>query len=130
VRGLGTGVDIGAAAPKPSRFGCRQFLLGRKCHRLVWCAASGPMCSVWGISVRASARGLGTSVDVGTAASKSSSCGVSSLPARADGSSARVVRGLGVDVSRCGVSVFVINWSCRFVCPLIYPCICFQPVFH
>jgi hypothetical protein len=64
------------------------------------------MCSVCGILVRASARGIGTGVDVGAAASKSSSCGVSSLPARADGSSARVVRGLGVDVSCCGVSVF------------------------
>jgi hypothetical protein len=80
---------------------CRHFLLGRKCRRLVWCAASGPVCSVWGDSVLDSVRGLGTGVDVGAAAPESLSPGVSSLPARADGSSARVVRALGAGVSCC-----------------------------
>jgi hypothetical protein len=42
-RGLGTGVDVGVAASELSRFECRRFLLGRKCRRLVWCAASGPV---------------------------------------------------------------------------------------
>jgi hypothetical protein len=51
-------------------------------------------------------RGLGTGVDVGAAAPESSFHGVSSLPARADGSMARVVRGLGAGVSCCAVLVF------------------------
>jgi hypothetical protein len=84
-------------------------------------------------SALASVRGLGTGVDVGAAAPKSSSRGVSSLPARADGSSARVVRGLGAGVSRCVVwflPVFLINWPCGFrVCPSTYPCIGFWPIF-
>jgi hypothetical protein len=42
-RGLGTSVDAGAAAPKLSCLEFRTFLLGRKCRRLVWYAASGPV---------------------------------------------------------------------------------------
>jgi hypothetical protein len=41
------------------------FLLGRKCHRLVWCAV---MCCVCGVSILASACSLWTGVDVGAAA--------------------------------------------------------------
>jgi hypothetical protein len=67
--------------------------------------ASGPVCSVWGVSVLASVRGLGTGVDNGEAAPKWSR-GVSSLPAGTDGSLTPVVRGLGADVSCCVVLVF------------------------
>jgi hypothetical protein len=63
--------------------------------------ALGPVCSVWGVPLLLSVRGLGTGVDVGAAAPESSSRGVLSLPAGADGSSARVVRGLGAGVSCC-----------------------------
>jgi hypothetical protein len=85
-------VDVEAAASKLLLVECRHFLLGWKCRRLVWCAASGPVYSVCGVfSILDSVRGLGTGVDVGAAAPKSSSHGVSSLPDRADGSSARVV---------------------------------------
>jgi hypothetical protein len=47
VHGLGTGVDVGVATPKLFFLECRSFLLVRKCYRLVWCTASGPVCSVW-----------------------------------------------------------------------------------
>jgi hypothetical protein len=79
---------------------CRPFLLGWKCRRLVWCAASEPVCSVSGVFVLASVRGLGTGVDAGEAAPEWSR-GVSSLPAGADGSLARVVHGLGAGVVLC-----------------------------
>jgi hypothetical protein len=84
---------------------CCPFLLGRKCQRLMLCAASGLVCSVCGVSVLASVHGLGTSVDVGAAALESSR-GVSSLPAGADGSSTRVVRGLGAGMWCCAILVF------------------------
>jgi hypothetical protein len=61
----------------------------------------GPVCSVWCVPLLLSVRGLGTGVDVGAAAPESSSRGVLSLPAGADGSSARVVRGLGAGVPCC-----------------------------
>jgi hypothetical protein len=50
VRSLGTDVDIGAAALELLCFECRPFLLGQKSRLLVWYAASGPMCCVWGVS--------------------------------------------------------------------------------
>jgi hypothetical protein len=106
VRGRGTSVDVGAAAPELSCFRCRPLLLGWMGRRLVWCAASGPVWSVWGVPVLASVRGLRTGVDIGAAASKTSSHGVSSLSVGAVGSSARVVRGLEAGVSRCVVLVF------------------------
>jgi hypothetical protein len=70
VRGLQTSVDVGAAAPKFYSFECRPFLLGRKCRRLVRYAALGLVCCIWDGSVLASARGLGTGVDAGAAASE------------------------------------------------------------
>jgi hypothetical protein len=66
-RSLGTGVDVGAVAPELFSSECRPFLLGLKWRRLVWCVASGPVCCGWGALVLASARGLGTGVDVGAA---------------------------------------------------------------
>lgn len=42
--------------------------LGGSVDDSVWCAASGPVCCVWSVSVLASVRGLGTGVDVGAAA--------------------------------------------------------------
>jgi hypothetical protein len=54
VRGLGTGVDVGAAAPESSSHGVSSFLLGPMSHRLEWCAASGPVCRVVVFSVFAS----------------------------------------------------------------------------
>jgi hypothetical protein len=48
VRGLGTGVDVGAAALEHSCFRCRPFLLGRKSRRIMWYAASEPVCNISG----------------------------------------------------------------------------------
>jgi hypothetical protein len=64
VRGLGIGVDVGVAASELPRYGCHPFLLGRKCRRS-YGARPRTVCSIWGILVLASVRGLRTDVDVG-----------------------------------------------------------------
>jgi hypothetical protein len=83
VRGLGAGVQ---------RLGCFR---SRQCAR-----------SQDRRGRQSSVHGLRTGVDVRAAAPEFSSRGVLSLPAGADGSSARVVRGLEVSVSCCVLSVF------------------------
>ena len=45
-RGPGTGVDVGAAAPKTFALSIIPPYLGGLCRRLEWCAASGPVCGV------------------------------------------------------------------------------------
>jgi hypothetical protein len=71
----------------------------------VWCASSGPVCCVWGVSVLASARGLVTGVDAGAAALELSALSV--VPSWSEVSSARVSVTL---TPMCSVGLYGLRW--------------------
>jgi hypothetical protein len=82
-RGLGTGVNVRAAAPELSRLSVIPSCSG---GRVVYSCAARPRgrCVVFGVSVLASVRGLGTGVDVGAATPELSA--LSSVPSCSGGS--------------------------------------------
>lgn len=128
VRGLGAGVEVGAAAPDLVIMeGCRHWSCGWKCRWPAWCAASG---SAWMSERRLWIRWLGVGSDcsgdeadgspgarprgrrvgflfVRRSGGSEDGCRVSAPVARAAEQAARLVRGLAVGVDAgAAASVF------------------------
>jgi hypothetical protein len=131
VRGLGTGVDVGAVAPELSALSgvpsCSGGSVVGLCGARPW-----GRCGVFRVLVLASVRGLGIGVDVGAAAPELSA--LSGVPSCLGGSSVGScgARPRGWCVA-LGCTVFasfpykLAVWA--WVCPLTYLCIGFRPVF-